>query len=298
MGAPGRQTPPSLCGGAGPGSARRGAGAGGGGGAGPGALRALLPPRTGGRRGVPAPGPPRQRRVRGAGPAERRRRRDWIAPCRGGCQGTVAVSSPQRRCLGPARVAARLTFRPWPGLRVSGERGAGVGGREGEGQRLSSAISGRRPPVPRAARSRRPCRPFPGAAGQRGLAPPRLPRCLRPGGPGRPGDGARHLRAGPGGGDSRGASSIVGLGRAGLCGLRSERRPGRGPGAGRHRPRARPRSAVPELRVGAVRTRRSYRDRVSPAQQQQNFPACLFLGVTGLPGLPAVKGSAAEVNPV
>lgn len=88
----------------------------------------------------------------------------------------------------------------------------------GEGQRLSSAISGRRPP--RAPRSAAP--PPPPRCRRAGRSrSPSSPRCLRPGGrPGRAGAGARHLRAGPGGGDSRGASSIVGS--AGAAG------PGRG----------------------------------------------------------------------
>lgn len=175
----------------------------------------------------------------------------------------------------------------------------------GERQRLSSAISGRRPPRPRAPGGAVPPAfpPLPRYPGQRGLAPPRSPGASRRAGA--PGarepvpDTCGRARAAVTAGAPPplwGALARRGRAAAGLCGLRSQRRAG--PGAGRHRPSSRPCSVLLELRVGEVLTRGSYRDRVSPAQQQQNFAACLFLGVTGLPRLPVVKGSAADVNPV
>lgn len=172
-----------------------------------------------------------------------------------------------------------------------------------ERQRLSSAISGRRPrrapggAVPPA------LPPPPRCPGQRDLAPPRTPSASRragaPGGREPLPDTCGRARAAVTAGAPPplwGALARRGWAAAGLCGLRSQRRPG--PGAGRHGPSFWSCSVLLELRVGAVLTRGCYRERVSPAQQQQNFPACLFLGVTGLPRLPVVKGSAAEMNPV
>lgn len=156
MGAPGCQTPPSLCGGEGLGqsTARRRRGAASGAGAGPGGWRRLPSWSRGSRTGpggLPSAGPPRERRVRGAGPAERRRRRAGPGGAAGSlpraCRGTVAVSSPQRRSLGPACAAAlpRPLLSPPPGLQVSGDPGGGAGGRRGtvrKGQRVSSRRAG------------------------------------------------------------------------------------------------------------------------------------------------------------
>lgn len=172
MGAPGRQTPPSLCGGAGTG--QRSARGGRGGAAGPGRGRC-------GRCCRQHRGPPGGPGSGASSPAASARRR----PGREASSARLDRSLPRRlprdrrRLVASAPLSGPCPRRLPPYLSSlagpAGERGAGGGCGGpwgGKGSAFLQRSAAADPPVPRAARPRR---PRPGAAGQGALAPPPPP---------------------------------------------------------------------------------------------------------------------------